>query len=152
MSGGIFIFLGILYSYDINFLYFFIFSFLILILGFFSDLKLIKSAILRLIMQISLVILFVSITDLKIQDTRIFLLDELLENMLFNCLFVSFCILILINGSNFIDGLNTLNIGYYLIIGLVIYYLKFQGFEIYLNNLFFFIIHFINNFYHKYFQ
>ena len=66
-------------------------------------------------MQISLVILFVSITDLKIQDTRIFLLDELLENMLFNCLFVSFCILILINGSNFIDGLNTLNIGYYLI-------------------------------------
>ena len=67
LSGGIFIFLGILYSYDVNFLYFFIFSFLILILGFFSDLKLIKSAILRLIMQISLVILFVSITDLKIQ-------------------------------------------------------------------------------------
>ena len=35
LSGGIFIFLGILYSYDINFLYFFIFSFLILRLGFF---------------------------------------------------------------------------------------------------------------------
>ena len=83
---------------------------------------------------------FVSITDLKIQDTRIFLLDELLENMLFNCLFVSFCILILINGSNFIDGLNTLNIGYYLLISLVIYYLKFQGFEIYLNNLCYFIL------------
>ena len=140
LSGGIFIFLGILYSYDVNFLYFFIFSFLILILGFFSDLKLIKSAILRLIMQISLVILFVSITDLKIQDTRILLLDELLENMLFNCLFVSFCILILINGSNFIDGLNTLNIGYYLLISLVIYYLKFQGFEIYLNNLCYFTL------------
>ena len=70
-NGGIFIFLGILYSYDINFyiFYFLIFNFNI---RFFSDLKLIKSAILRLIMQISLVILFVSITDLKIQDTRIF--------------------------------------------------------------------------------
>ena len=140
MSGGIFIFLGSIYSYNIDYLYFFIFSFLILILGFFSDLKLIKSAILRLITQISLVILFVSITELKIQDTEFFLLDELLENIFFNCLFVSFCILILINGSNFIDGLNTLNIGYYLLIGLVIYYLKLQGLEIYLKNLSFFLL------------
>ena len=144
LSGGIFIFLGLIYSYNDNFLYFFIFSFLILILGFFSDLKLIKSAILRLIIQISLVILFVVITDLKIQDTRIFLLDEFLENMFFNCLFVSFCILILINGSNFIDGLNTLNIGYYLLISLVIYYLKFQGFEIYQDTLCNFILYILS--------
>ncbi len=140
LSGGIFIFLGSIYSYNYDFLYFFIFLFLILILGFFSDLKLIKSAILRLITQISLVILFVAITELKIQDTRIFLLDEFLKNIFFNCLFVSFCILILINGSNFIDGLNTLNIGYYLLIGLVIYYLKLQGLEIYLKNLSFFLL------------
>tara|TARA_B100000886_G_scaffold332923_1_gene286196 strand:- start:2343 stop:3368 length:1026 start_codon:yes stop_codon:yes gene_type:complete len=140
LSGGIFIFLGIIYFYDINFLIFYIFSFLILILGFFSDLKYFKSAILRLITQVSIVIFFVIFTELKIQDTRIFLLDKLLENTNFNYLFVSFCILILINGSNFIDGLNTLNIGYYILICIVIYYLRLEGLTIYLDNLLFFIL------------
>ena len=139
LSGGIFIFLGIIYFYNINSSFFYIFSFLILMLGFFSDLKLFKSAVLRLLAQVSLVIFFVIFTELKIQDTRIFLLDKLLENIFLNYLFVSFCILILINGSNFIDGLNTLNIGYYILICIVFYYLKLEGLIIYLDNLLFFI-------------
>tara|TARA_A100001015_G_scaffold276568_1_gene334896 strand:- start:1197 stop:1997 length:801 start_codon:yes stop_codon:yes gene_type:complete len=108
-------------------------------LGFFSDLKLFKSAVLRLLAQVSIVIFFVILNELKIQDTRIFLLDKLLENIFLNYLFVSFCILILINGSNFIDGLNTLNIGYYILICIVFYYLKLEGLIIYLDNLLFFI-------------
>ena len=52
------------------------------------------------------------------------MLDRLLSYNVFNYIFVSFCILIVINGSNFFDGLNTLNLGYYLLISLVIYYLK----------------------------
>ena len=139
LSGGIFIFLGIIYFYNINSSFFYIFSFLILMLGFFSDLKLFKSAVLRLLAQVSIVIFFVIFTELKIQDTRIFLLDKLLENIFLNYLFVSFCILILINGSNFIDGLNTLNIGYYILICIVFYYLKLEGLIIYLDNLLFFI-------------
>ena len=35
-----------------------------------------------------------------------------------------FVFLIVINGSNFFDGLNTLNIGYYLLLSLIIFYLK----------------------------
>ena len=139
LSGGIFIFLGIIYFYNINSSFFYIFSFLILMLGFFSDLKLFKSAVLRLLAQVSIVIFFVILNELKIQDTRIFLLDKLLENIFLNYLFVSFCILILINGSNFIDGLNTLNIGYYILICIVFYYLKLEGLIIYLDNLLFFI-------------
>ena len=140
LSGGILIFLGLIYFYNFNFLFFYVFSFLLLVLGFFSDLKLFKSASLRLIFQVSLVVFFVFFTELKILDTRIFILDKLLNNTFFNYFFVSFCILILINGSNFIDGLNTLNAGYYILICLVIYYLKSQELVIYQDNLSFFIL------------
>ena len=127
LSGGIFIYLAMVFFFNYEFSIFFIFTFLILVLGFFSDLKLIKSALSRFFLQISLVISFVIINELKIFDTRVILLDELLKNNFFNYLFVSFCILILINGSNFIDGLNTLNIGYYLLITIVIYHLRLKG-------------------------
>ena len=40
----------------------------------------------------------------------------MLSNQIFAYLFSSFCLLILINGSNFIDGLNGLLIGYSLIV------------------------------------
>ena len=66
---------------------------------------------------------FVIFNDFRLFDTRIYLLDRLLTHEVFNYIFVSFCILIVINGSNFLDGLNTLNIGYYLLISLVLYYL-----------------------------
>tara|TARA_B100002051_G_scaffold270947_1_gene304742 strand:- start:1629 stop:2261 length:633 start_codon:yes stop_codon:yes gene_type:complete len=39
-------------------------------------------------------------------------------------MFVTFCILIVINGSNFLDGLNTLNIGYYLLICFAVFALE----------------------------
>ena len=140
LSGGILIFLGLIYFYNQNFLFFYVFSFLILVLGFFSDLKLLKSATLRLIIQVSLVVFFVFFTELKILDTRIFALDKLLENIFFNYLFVSFCILILINGSNFMDGLNTLNVGYYILICIIIYFLRSEELVIYQDNLSFFIL------------
>ena len=99
------------------------FSFLVLILGIISDLKLVNSASKRLLFQIIIVIIYVLFDQLKIIDTRIILLDKFLQNNYINYLFVSFCILILINGSNFIDGLNTLCVGYYLIITIIIAYL-----------------------------
>jgi UDP-N-acetylmuramyl pentapeptide phosphotransferase/UDP-N-acetylglucosamine-1-phosphate transferase len=46
-----------------------------------------------------------------------------MENKLFALLFTTFCLLILINGSNFLDGINTLVCGYYILIILVILYL-----------------------------
>ena len=89
-------------------------------LGIISDLKFIKSANRRLFIQILIVFIYILIIDLQITDTRLYLLDEFLKFRYFNYLFVIFCILILINGSNFFDGLNTLNIGYYLSISIII--------------------------------
>ena len=124
LTGGVFLFLSFLYFINYEVLSFILFSFLIFILGIFSDLKDIKSAFVRFIIQISIVLTFVVFNDLQLFNTKIYLLDKLLSNSSFNYIFVSFCILIVINGSNFFDGLNTLNIGYYLLISLIIFYLK----------------------------
>ena len=59
--------------------------------------------------------------------TRVNILDYLLKNYIFSIIFTSFCILIIINGTNFIDGINTLAIGYYLIICSVLIYLQHNG-------------------------
>jgi len=124
LTGGIFLFLGVLYFLDQNILSLILFTFLILILGIFSDLKIINSAKIRFLSQILLVLSFVIFNDLQIFDTRILILDKLLSTNIVNYIFVSFCILIVINGSNFTDGLNTLNIGYYFLIGIIVWYLK----------------------------
>tara|TARA_B100000989_G_scaffold151871_1_gene113320 strand:- start:2592 stop:3614 length:1023 start_codon:yes stop_codon:yes gene_type:complete len=116
LIGGIFILLGfilIFYNFYSNFL---IICILIFILGIFSDLKIIKSAQIRFFLQILSIFIFIFFNDFLIFDTRIFFLNEILENKFFNYLFVLFCLTILVNGSNFIDGLNTLLVGYYLIV------------------------------------
>ena len=71
-------------------------------------------------MQIILIIFFVHIIDLEIRNTRIEYLDIVLANKIANMIFVSFCLMVLINGSNFIDGLNGLFLKYFLLIYLVI--------------------------------
>ena len=124
LTGGIFLFISLMYYFNENILSIILFSFFILILGIFSDLKLIRSASKRFIFQISIVICFVVYNDLQILNTKIYLLDKILSNNILNYIFVTFCILIVINGSNFLDGLNTLNIGYYLIILLIIFILN----------------------------
>ncbi len=123
LTGGLFIFFGSILFLKNDSLMLVIFSGLILILGIFSDLKLIKSALLRFFLQIIIVLFFLIFNDIQITNTRVLYLDNLLQNNLFNYLFVTFCVLIVINGSNFIDGMNTLNVGYYFILSSVIYFL-----------------------------
>ena len=97
------------------------------LIGFFSDLKIIKSPNFRLIFQFIVIATFVFYNQLEIINTRIFFLDSLLEIKYFNILFVIFCILVIVNGSNFIDGVNTNVIGYYIIISTIIIYLGFTS-------------------------
>ena len=123
LTGGIFIFLGFLFYYD-GIYSFILFSFAILILGILSDLKLIRSAKKKLLLQIFFILFYIIYNDVQLSDTRINFLDMILSNNYINYFFVTFCILIIVNGSNFIDGMNTLCIGYYLLITSIIYYLK----------------------------
>ena len=123
LTGGVFIFLGFLFYYD-GIYSFILFSLAILILGILSDLKLIRSAKKKLLLQIFFILLYIIYNDFQLSDTRIDFLDMILRNNYINYFFVTFCILIIVNGSNFIDGMNTLCIGYYLLITSIIYYLK----------------------------
>jgi UDP-N-acetylmuramyl pentapeptide phosphotransferase/UDP-N-acetylglucosamine-1-phosphate transferase len=122
LSGGIFLVYSIivLFSYYNFFLSFFIF--LIFCVGFTSDINFLSSPKLRLLIQSLIIICFVLILDVKINETNFLLLDKLLENIYFRYFFSVFCLLILINGSNFIDGLNGLLLGYFsLIISIILY-------------------------------
>jgi len=94
---------------------------LLFFLGLSSDLKILNSPKFRFLLQ--LIILFGSIyfLNLDIKNTRIILLDSLLHNNFFSYFFVVFCVLILVNGTNFIDGLNTNVLGYYLIVSFFIF-------------------------------
>ena len=123
LSGGIFLtFLSILLFYPYNY----IFSFFILLIfsvGFASDTNLLSSPKLRFIIQSILIIFFVLLLDIKIDKTNFIFLDALLRNVYFKYFFSVFCLLILINGSNFIDGLNGLMLGYFSLIIFLIFYL-----------------------------
>ena len=98
-----------------------IFSLGIYLIGLFSDYKIIKSANLRFIIQIILITIFLYLTNLFLGNTRVKFLDILLENKFFNIFFTAFCILIVVNGSNFIDGVNLNSIIYFFLINFLIY-------------------------------
>ena len=59
-------------------------------------------------LQIFLILSYVIFNDAQINDTRLIFLDNILQNVYINYLFVTFCVLIILNGSNFIDGMNGL--------------------------------------------
>ncbi len=117
LSGGIFLSLCAMIIFH-NFSQLNIFIFLIFLLGIFSDLKILNSAKFRFSLQIILLFLFIFINEIYIQNTKVIFIDQLLNNKIFNYFFVLFCMLILINGTNFIDGLNTNVLGYYIILSI----------------------------------
>jgi len=127
LSGGlILVFTSYYYLNLLNFTYvFFIFC-----IGFLSDIKKINSPKIRFIIQTLIVLGVVYFSSITVPHTKINFLDQLIEYDTFRVLFTVFCILIVINGFNFIDGVNTLLIGYCLIISLSLYYLSLNNVEI----------------------
>ena len=95
---------------------------LVFLIGLLSDLKKINSVSLRFFLQCVIILLFVNFVDIKISNIRIDIFDQWLSIPLVNIIFVAFCLLVLVNGSNFIDGINGLTIGYFLLIFLIIFF------------------------------
>lgn len=120
LIGGIILFSYYSYEISINDLNFLLFSFLILLLGIFSDNNLLKSPKLRLALQTLILLFFTYSSDLQIKDLRNNLLNDLISNYYFGLFFTTFCLLVLINGANFIDGLDGLNLGYFFLIIIII--------------------------------
>ncbi len=152
LSGGIFLLSVFCLIFLKTFLMYFIFIISIFLIGLFSDLKILKSAKIRLLLQSAIIFSFVAFFDLQITSTRLEFFDEILRNKFISYLFVSFCILIIVNGSNFLDGLNTLVLGYYLLVSYIIYktelynYINFEP-KLFLFWFFFLIFIYILNFF-----
>ena len=122
LTGGILILLSfvVIYRESLVLIYYYLLI-SIFLLGLFSDVKIITSAKIRLILQFIIILSYLFFSDLRLSATGVELLDNLNNNHFFNYLFISFCLTILINGNNFIDGLNGLCLGYYLLIIYFIY-------------------------------
>ena len=117
LSGGFFFLISFFYIDFIHNqdLFKFIYLLPIFFLGIFSDLNILNSPKVRLLIQLFLILSFIIFFDFQIITTRIPLLDSLLSYKYFNYFFVLFCILTLINGSNFSDGLNGYLLSHYII-------------------------------------
>ncbi len=121
--GGILLLFFFIFQFNIYSAEFYLLAFLILVtlIGFMSDIKKLNNVGFRFFLQLVLIIFFITILDYKIISTKIEFFDNILKNQFFNIFFVTFCLMVLINGSNFVDGLNGLLIKYYLIIFCIIY-------------------------------
>jgi len=120
LSGGIIFLMPFVYllfdSYKLVLIsYFFLF-----ILGFLADLNYFTSSKKRFFFQFIIIFIFINLIKLEVLPTRITAVDNFLQDTYISYIFTIFCFLVLINGSNFIDGLNGLLIGY---ISIVLFYL-----------------------------
>ncbi len=126
LTGGIILLIFYTYFFFDNNELIYLCFFCTFILGILSDLKKIISANKRFLFQIIICFTLAVAGELEITTTRIDILDKIISNKIINIFFVTFCILIVINGSNFIDGLNTLSLGYYFLIICLLHFLKFD--------------------------
>ena len=124
LSGGIFLILFLSIIFIDKDIITFIFLILIFVLGLFSDLKILSVPSRRLLYQLILIVLFVHFSTLDTISTRIIFIDQALQNYYVSIFFSAFCLIILINGTNFIDGLNGLVLTYYLIVLAILYKLN----------------------------
>ena len=118
LSGGTYLFISFaLTSFFNEFLFFdiFLYGFIFLLLGIFSDLNFKISPQQRLLTMFLMSFLIIYNSNITIDKIDFYFLDNLLKYKYFSILFSSICLVILINGSNFIDGTNGNAIGYYLL-------------------------------------
>ena len=145
LSGGLFIIVFFFLNYEYFELTLILYFSIFFLFGLITDLNLIKSPYFRFLTQILLLVFFIIHFEIVVYDIRIELINNFLENYYFNIFFVLFCFLVLINGSNFIDGNNGISLGYFLIIFILIVNLINKGYisydEIFFNS--FIIILFI---------
>lgn len=128
LSGGIFLIISFSILFNTYNLLLFFFLLVIFLIGYASDINFLSSPKSRLLIQFLTIIIFVILLDIQIYQTKFLLLDYFLENLYFRYFFSAFCLLILINGSNFIDGLNGLLLGYFTLVIVIILYLNFYLF------------------------
>lgn len=108
LSGGFYFFIIISILFFEYYLFETLFALFLFILGLMSDLKLAVSPKLRLFFQFLIIAIFTVINQEIVILTNISQIDNLMENNFLRMLIVTFFFLVLINGYNFLDGVNLL--------------------------------------------
>lgn len=154
LTGGLILILFLFFTPILEDIYFLFAVSLIYLVGLLSDLDILSSPLKRIIFQLLILFIYIIIGDLEIKSISIDFFDKLLETKIFNVFFILLCLLVLINGSNFIDGLNTLVVNYFLICLIAIYFSSvYYGlqldFNVFKNIIFLLIVISIFNFFGK---
>ena len=123
LSGGLVLFLILIFFLPENYKYFTILVFFIFLTGLLSDLNILHSPTFRIIFQTITILIYLLLFGNLVSSIRVDFLDNLLNIFFVKLFFTLFCTLVLINGSNFIDGVNTLVLGYFILIFSNIFYL-----------------------------
>jgi len=121
--GGFFFFLILVFFLPENYQYFTILIFFIFLTGLLSDLDILHSPFFRIIFQTIIIVVYLFLFDNFVSSIRVDFFDNLLNIFFIKLFFTSFCILVLINGTNFIDGVNTLVVGYFILVASNVLYL-----------------------------
>ena len=121
--GGIYLAVIILICLPNNYFFIKIISILILSLGLLSDKNLLPNPKIRIVLQILILLIFINFENLSINNLSFNFIDNLLKNNFFNIILTVFCFATLLNGSNFLDGLNGLLSGYYILVLLSLIYI-----------------------------
>jgi UDP-N-acetylmuramyl pentapeptide phosphotransferase/UDP-N-acetylglucosamine-1-phosphate transferase len=125
VTGGFFLIFGnIIYLKDFflsldNLFYIFMFC-----TGLFADIYKRFFPLFRIFFQILITFFFIKIFNLMIKDVRVDFINSFLSKEFISIIFTIFCIIVLINGSNFIDGVNLSTISYYLLVLITIFTLS----------------------------
>ena len=123
LLGGFVFFLILVFFLPENYQYFTILIFFIFLTGLLSDLDILHSPLFRIIFQTIIIVVYLFLFDNFVSSIRVDFFDNLLNIFFIKLFFTSFCILVLINGTNFIDGVNTLVVGYFILVASNILYL-----------------------------
>ena len=105
-----------------NYFYFSIFC-----IGIYADFSKNFKPILRILIQILIIGILLNIFNILIKDVKIPIFNSFLNIDFLALIFTVFCVLVLINGANLIDGVNLSAIGYFLLILFIIYTLSIKN-------------------------
>jgi UDP-N-acetylmuramyl pentapeptide phosphotransferase/UDP-N-acetylglucosamine-1-phosphate transferase len=128
-SGGLLLFFGITAAIFYNYTYFEenYFRFLpiiitIFIVGFIDDYGIKLNPLIRFLILFFSCFLFLILINFKLRTTGLSIIDMLIFKYNLEFLIISICLLILINGSNFIDGINgNLTLHFFILLFLLLY-------------------------------
>ncbi len=129
--GGFVFFLILVFFLPENYQYFTILIFFIFLTGLLSDLDILHSPFFRITFQTIIIVVYLFLFDNFVSSIRVDFFNNLLNIFFIKLFFTSFCILVLINGTNFIDGVNTLVVGYFiLVVSNVLYLTEVNSFNL----------------------